>query len=203
MVNQAKVTRAENKKQIDESESQKAALEDDRNAAQSLKDEAEALEKEAQDLIEAKKEARALEKVSAYDDDTLAEIAFNHLDTNRNGELLQYEITKEKYLDPTPNTSFLNSEAKKLMNDKDKLTLEEFKTDLWPVIKDKMKPKLSTACDKYEQEKIDAARKEEEEAQAAIEAAKEIEEAENAPEEPEPEIQEEGKKIIWDAICRP
>ena len=196
MVNQAKVTRAENQKQIDESESQKAALEDDRNAAQSLKDEAEALEKEAQDLIEAKKEARALEKVSAYDDATLAEIAFNHLDTNRNGELLQYEITKEKYLDPTPNTSFLNSEAKKLMNDKDKLTLEEFKTDLWPVIKDKMKPKLSSACDKYEQEKIDAARKEEEEAQAAIEAAKEIEQGENAPEELEPEVQEEGKNFF-------
>ena len=52
MVNQAKVTRAENKKQIDESESQKAALEDDRNAAQSLKDEAEARVIQVQEISE-------------------------------------------------------------------------------------------------------------------------------------------------------
>ena len=180
----------------------------EKEKAEKLRDSAEEAENAAKDVIEKRKEAIVIEKAATYDDETLSQIAFNNIDSNNNGELVQYEITAQKYLDPTPDTSFLPSEAKTLMKEKEKVTIDDFRTDIWPEHKDKITPKLGGAMARYERElEEEARRKDEEEKRQLEEEAAELEQPEiDEPEVVEPEQCDgdscDGKlPSIYDPIC--
>ena len=137
----------------------------------------------SQQLIEERRNAATRERAAGYDEDTLTRIAFDFLDGNKNGEIAQYELTSQKYLDPTPDNSFSHAEAKTMMKSRDKLTFDEFKADLWDEISNKIIVKLDSQMDKFEQEKIDAARRAEEE-EREVQQDAEQEEPQNAEEQP-------------------
>jgi len=165
MVEEAAQIREANSQELSDHEGTLEKLKTDLDAATEIKDTAEAAEETAKQLIEERRNAVTIERAAKYDEDTLARIAFDFLDGNKNGELAQYELTSQKYLDPTPDNSFSHAEAKTMMKSKDKLTFDEFRVDLWDEISNKIIVKLDGQMDKFEQEKIDDARKAEEEDQ--------------------------------------
>ena len=153
MIAAAKVKRAEDALQLAEADAKLAEIEDQKAAAEKLRDSAEAAEKEVKDFIEAKKVEKLVKLANSYDEAELIGIAFKFLDTNKNDEIAQYEISSQKYLDPTPENSFLPSEAKTLLKEKDTIIFDEFVADLWPEIREKIIPKLEGAIQKHENAK--------------------------------------------------
>lgn len=163
MVGDAAAERTQNAVELAEFDNRLNEIKVEKEKAEQLRDSAEEAENAAKAIIEQRKEAKVIQHAAQYDDETLSQIAFDNLDSNSNGELVQYEITSQKYLDPTPESSFLPSEAKTLMKEKEKLMIEDFRTDVWPELKEKIIPKLGGAMARYERDQEDAARKQLEE----------------------------------------
>ena len=163
MVGDAAAERTQNAVELADFDNRLNEIKVEKEKAEQLRDSAEEAENAAKAIIEQRKEAKVIQHAAQYDDETLSQIAFDNLDSNSNGELVQYEITSQKYLDPTPESSFLPSEAKTLMKEKEKLMIEDFRTDVWPELKEKIIPKLGGAMARYERDQEDAARKQLEE----------------------------------------
>ena len=120
--------------------------------------------------IDELKEKRVIDRASSYEDDELAEIAFDFLDTNNNEQINAYELTSKKYLNPDPEApNFTHKDAKKLMQDVEPMEMADFKTMLWPEIKDNLIPKMGDHFNVWEKRKAAAA---EAENQAEIEEEK-------------------------------
>ena len=169
-------------------EEELAAAEPGINELQKAKDDAEALKIEAEELetkvneeLEAIKNQKILDRAATYSEEAISEIAFNHLDANKNGEIVVYEITTQKYLDPKPETSsFTTKEAKEVMKQKDKIYLEDFRTEIWPEIREKILPKLERAMNDWDR---------------AIEEANKVDEPEEPGEPSEEQVAESEEAL--------
>lgn len=181
LVDQAVDQKLKDAEELLAAEPEIAQLTSAKDDAETLKNQAEEVEDKINDELDAIKHQKFMDRASAYSDEVLAEIAFNHLDSNSNGEIVVYEITSQKYLDPNPDTSsFTTKEAKEVMKEKDKLFLDDFKGEIWADVKEKIIPKLERAMNQYDRKLL-------EEANAANEPGEPEETEEIEPEDvPEP-----------------
>jgi len=159
LVDEAKLQKISDEEELAAAEPGIQALQKIKDEAETLKIEAEELETKVNEELEAIENQRILDRAATYSEEDISEIAFNHLDANKNGEIVVYEITSQKYLDPKPETSsFTTKEAKEVMKQKDKLSLDDFRAEIWPEIKEKILPKLERAMNEWDR-KIEEANK--------------------------------------------
>ncbi|CBY19103.1 unnamed protein product [Oikopleura dioica] len=159
LVDEAKLQKISDEEELAAAEPEIQELQKIKDEADKLKNEAEELETKVNEELEAVKNKKIVDRAATYSEEDISEIAFNHLDANKNGEIVVYEITSQKYLDPKPETSsFTTKEAKEVMKQKDKLYLEDFRAEIWPEIKEKILAKLERAMDEWDR-KIDEANK--------------------------------------------
>lgn len=177
LVEEARLQKASDEEELAAAEPGINELQKAKDAAEAVKIEAEELETKVNKELEAIRNQKILDRAATYSEEDISEIAFNHLDANKNGEIVVYEITSQKYLDPKPETSsFTTKEAKEVMKQKDKLYLEDFRAEIWPEIREKILPKLERAMDDWDRQ---------------IEEAKKATE----PEEPEQDAQEDEQEL--------
>jgi len=159
LVDEAKLQKISDEEELAAAEPEIQELQKIKDEADKLKNEAEELETKVNEELEAVKNKKIVDRAATYSEEDISEIAFNHLDANKNGEIVVYEITSQKYLDPKPETSsFTTKEAKEVMKQKDKIYLEDFRAEIWPEIKEKIVAKLERAMDEWDR-KIDEANK--------------------------------------------